>query len=332
MDKSLTKDVQELDNLEAIIAEGLQTFVEVGSALSIIRDRELYRLRGYDTFALYCSEVWNLNQNQVAARIEANDAVAFLLESGIPAPTKQSHALVLARIDEPALRAIAWQEAVNLYGDSITAEKLASVVSKYLLMNKFPVFGELVKSQKLTATQVNELAAQIAGAGRLAAPILEHGITMDEIIAAEAIKHLVRACVLNPAIVEDVEQGVIYIGDDVIPLAHVKEADAIRLYKEAYRESTKTLQDTARSKQTEGKAIFTGAQIYDMAPPDGDWLAVILPAGVSPSTVGNHLASLGLEAYAIVAYKGNPRIPFAQDKVVGIKTTDVLPDWIMGLL
>src|SRR5438046_809716 len=47
----------ELNRCEAIISKGWETFVEVGRALSIIRDRQLYR-KEYRNFAAYCQQRW----------------------------------------------------------------------------------------------------------------------------------------------------------------------------------------------------------------------------------------------------------------------------------
>ena len=58
MMNSLTVHEQaELEQHEATIERGLQTFVEVGLALRAIRDKRLYR-QNYATFEDYCRERW----------------------------------------------------------------------------------------------------------------------------------------------------------------------------------------------------------------------------------------------------------------------------------
>lgn len=333
MDKSLTTNAQELGSLESIIAEGLQTFVEVGTALAVIRDKELYRLRGYDTFAGYCTETWNLNQNQVAARIEANEAVAFLLESGIAAPTKQSHALVLARIDEPALRAIAWQEACAVIPPPITTAKLAGVVSKYLLMNDYPILRDLVVAQKMTAQQIAVLADRLAGAGKLAAPIMELGVTMQGVIDPEAIKPLVQNALVDPDFIEDVYSGYIYLpnSDDPIPLFEVTRKQAEALYQYTFRERIRQAQAKALEAQQAGKPVFVGEQVFDLDSGEGEFLGVVIPNGISPATLGRFLEDEDLRVYMMVIYRGNPLVPFG-DKRVRAGSTDVLSPQILEWL
>ena len=50
-----------LDELEAVIERGMQTFVEVGEALMEIRDGRLYK-QDYGTFEAYCKERWGFSR------------------------------------------------------------------------------------------------------------------------------------------------------------------------------------------------------------------------------------------------------------------------------
>ena len=64
LDNRLTS--REKDNLEAkekIIEKGINTFVEVGHALLVIRDRRLYRA-SYDTFEDYCWQKWLIGKSR----------------------------------------------------------------------------------------------------------------------------------------------------------------------------------------------------------------------------------------------------------------------------
>ena len=59
-----------LTDCEATIERGLQTFVEVGTALLTIRDRRLYRAQ-YKTFEDYCQERWGMSRPRAYQMIDA---------------------------------------------------------------------------------------------------------------------------------------------------------------------------------------------------------------------------------------------------------------------
>jgi VRR-NUC domain len=61
---------ERLDELEAIIERGLQTFVEVGLALSEIRESQLYR-EAHATFEDYCRERWDFTDRRARQLIAA---------------------------------------------------------------------------------------------------------------------------------------------------------------------------------------------------------------------------------------------------------------------
>jgi len=69
-----TTDVTNLERCEQIIERGKDTFVEVGLALTEIRDKKLYR-RDYDTFQAYCQERWDFTRRRADQLIKAADTV-----------------------------------------------------------------------------------------------------------------------------------------------------------------------------------------------------------------------------------------------------------------
>lgn len=331
MEKSIA--VQELQKLEATIQEGIHTFLNVGMALARIRDNDLYTEAGYDTFEDYCSRRWGLTSNQLTARLSATDAVLPLLESGIAPPQKQAHAQVLAKIESPELRAIAWQEACAVIPPPITTAKLAGVVSKYLLMNAYPILKDLVVAQKMTAQQIAVLADKLAGAGKLAAPIMELGVTMQGVIDPEAIKPLVQNALVDPDFIEDVYSGYIYLpnSDDPIPLFEVTRKQAEALYQYTFRERIRQAQAKALEAQQAGKPVFVGEQVFDLDSGEGEFLGVVIPNGISPATLGRFLEDEDLRVYMMVIYRGNPLVPFG-DKKVRVGSTDVLSPQILEWL
>ena len=61
-----------LTELERVIDRGLATFVEVGAALTEIREQRLYKLRdGYSSFEQYCKDRWGFNRQRASQLIQA---------------------------------------------------------------------------------------------------------------------------------------------------------------------------------------------------------------------------------------------------------------------
>jgi len=54
------EEQEALQQYEAVIEKGLQTFYEVGQALAFIREKKLYRAE-YKTFEDYCRERWGIS-------------------------------------------------------------------------------------------------------------------------------------------------------------------------------------------------------------------------------------------------------------------------------
>ena len=67
-------EAEKLARHEQVIERGLATFVEVGEALSEIRDARLYR-ESHTTFEAYCRERWGFTDRR------AHGDPAFILDS-----------------------------------------------------------------------------------------------------------------------------------------------------------------------------------------------------------------------------------------------------------
>ena len=64
-----------LDDLEHVIEKGRVAFLEVGEALSEVRDRRLYREAGYKTFEQYTRERWHFGASRARQIIGATKSV-----------------------------------------------------------------------------------------------------------------------------------------------------------------------------------------------------------------------------------------------------------------
>jgi hypothetical protein len=106
--------------LEAVVERGLQTFVEVGVALSEIRDRRLYRVT-HATFQHYCRARWGFSRQRALQLIDAAEMTTTVVTAGLPAPANERQARVLV----PALRADeaaaieAWRQCAEEYGEDM---------------------------------------------------------------------------------------------------------------------------------------------------------------------------------------------------------------------
>ncbi|HEX6940614.1 MAG TPA: hypothetical protein VF158_14450 [Longimicrobiales bacterium] len=159
-------EAERLAALEARIASGLTTFVEVGSALAEVRDARLYRER-FGTFERYLAERWGLSRRRGYQLIEAAEAVKDFAQP----PAVESHAVALAAI-APELREDAYRAVERLgkvTADAVRALARApegAVESLAAMMQTEPEFVELavelvkeVSGGKPSPSVVRSLAA-----------------------------------------------------------------------------------------------------------------------------------------------------------------------------
>ena len=79
---------EKLTLCERTISTGWQTFVEVGLALSTIREERLYRIE-YPSFEVYCSSKWQFHRAYAYRLMTAAQVVKALSPIGdTPAPAK----------------------------------------------------------------------------------------------------------------------------------------------------------------------------------------------------------------------------------------------------
>lgn len=97
MSELQAKENQRLHELEDVIREGLQTFIEVGQALSEIRDSRLYR-NTYATFEAYCKERWGMTKTSANRLIQASVVAEEMAPFGVKIE-KEAHARELALAD-----------------------------------------------------------------------------------------------------------------------------------------------------------------------------------------------------------------------------------------
>lgn len=140
-------EATDLNSYEQVIECGMETFVEVGTALLEIRDRRLYRLT-HGSFATYCEERWGFARRQADRMIQAAGVIKELSPIGLTLPSKvspigltlpstESQARELARV-EPSERAGVWGEATEVAaaeGRPLTARDVAAAASPHVSHN-----------------------------------------------------------------------------------------------------------------------------------------------------------------------------------------------------
>lgn len=99
-----------LEELEAKIDAGLQTFVDVGLALLEIRDKKLYR-RWHGTFEEYCGERWGFTAVR-AKQLMDSAVIAKNLETIVSRPIAESHLRPLKNL-QPDKQRVIYQDAIN---------------------------------------------------------------------------------------------------------------------------------------------------------------------------------------------------------------------------
>jgi|LakMenEpi03Aug12_release.lakeMendotaPanAssembly.Ray.scaffolds.fasta_scaffold230892_2 hypothetical protein len=121
-----------LEELEAVVATGLESFAAAGRALAEIKDRKLYQENG-GTWARYLETRWHLTPDYAAKLITAAVIAMELVEHGLPAPLRESHARELSRVPT-AHQPEVWQESlaeVNNDPAAVTAELIADKATKH---------------------------------------------------------------------------------------------------------------------------------------------------------------------------------------------------------
>lgn len=127
----LSEDTEKrLNQLERIIERGQKTFVEVGSALTIIRDEKLYR-HAFSTFEDYCKERWGFTRMR-ASQLIASAKVVANVNNCLQKPTHESQTRPLARL-EPEQQTEAWKKAVETAPEGrLTAKHVETVVAEMI--------------------------------------------------------------------------------------------------------------------------------------------------------------------------------------------------------
>ncbi|MGH7968790.1 MAG: hypothetical protein ACREIC_08705 [Limisphaerales bacterium] len=122
-------EMRERDQCETIIGRGWNTFLEVGRALSRIRQKRLYRDQ-YSTFEEYCREKWDFSKTHANRLIEAAAVDNILAPIGVKVK-KESHVRALVWLSPQQIIAT-WQKAQELAGGGeVTARLIRQAAQEF---------------------------------------------------------------------------------------------------------------------------------------------------------------------------------------------------------
>lgn len=166
----LTPEERELrDHHEAIVTDGIHTFVDVGNALLEIAEKRLYR-ETHGSFEPYCREKWDMSARRAYQLCEAAKVVSALPDECEPLVRTERAVRELAKVPE---------------------EKRAEVIL------------EAKKRGKVTAKSITDIAAETQPADDDPPRIKTYD---QELVDAVGIKHVQTA--LEQEVIEALECGI----------------------------------------------------------------------------------------------------------------------------
>ena len=114
IEKLDANEKRELKKLVGIVRVGVDAFMEAGKALSIIREKRLYR-EGFNTFEDFCREEFKMSRIHASRLIGAFNVVKSLNEAK-QLPTSERVARELASVPEE-IRNKVWDRAQEMAGE-----------------------------------------------------------------------------------------------------------------------------------------------------------------------------------------------------------------------
>lgn len=168
-----------LASQESIIQRGVQTFAEVGAALSVIRDQKMYR-ENYKTFEAYCEGRWDFSRAHAYRLIDATEVLERIKPASLsPKGDKNvSHKMSPAgdTISERHVRPLiklpkeeqapAFEEAkgaAEAEGKPLTAKAVQEVVARRMAKEEPEEVWEDADAEgfEVIAEQMKDLAAEV---------------------------------------------------------------------------------------------------------------------------------------------------------------------------
>jgi len=146
------EEADELERCEKAIKTGWKTFLEVGRALAIIRDKSLYKAK-YAQFEEYCRTEWGFSKTHVNRQISASHVVDVLTPIGVIIEN-ESVARPMTGLTDDQIKET--YEAAKKLADEKKKEITAAIVTKAAVKFKPAKKGKKGKSKaKKVASEVD---------------------------------------------------------------------------------------------------------------------------------------------------------------------------------
>jgi len=185
-----------LTELEAVIKQGMQTFMEVGSALMEIRDKHLYREEGFTTFEDYCHKRWNWSRRHANRQIKAAKIAAV---AGPRGPKNEKQVRELAGLKPEEIKQVV--EKVDF--STATAMDVRRVVHKMRPISTIHESRQLdgpgsvaqkeMVAQVATVLEISPAIVYLSMAVEHHGPDLHDKIKRGEISLYDAVRTVVQA-------------------------------------------------------------------------------------------------------------------------------------------
>lgn len=137
-------ETAKLENLEIVIEAGMKSFLDVGNALSQIRDEELYRA-SHMRFQDYLRERWDMEERRAYQLMDATAVVNDIVDKNctVVQPANERQARPLTKLPQTD-RASAWKEAVETAPNG----KVTSAHVEQVVKNRLPEYEPEDDDQK----------------------------------------------------------------------------------------------------------------------------------------------------------------------------------------
>jgi hypothetical protein len=141
-----------LEQCEKAIERGLNTFVEVGRALTEIRDNKLYRI-SFKTFEAYCKERWEIGRSRAYELIDQAKVVTAIADAGV-------HLSAAADISKRDMRAV--KDDIPAVSADIKARVDGGEEPDKAAAQAFRAAAEKAKADKAAEQAANDAAQKAA--------------------------------------------------------------------------------------------------------------------------------------------------------------------------
>jgi hypothetical protein len=122
------RDIDDLERLEDVIAEGSATFIRVGNAIAEIQERKLY-LRDYKSFEEYCQQRWGWSRYYGYNLMASSKAVSSLPKKCRQIVNTESQAREISKIPPERREEVIEQARKN---GSLTAKSIREAASRII--------------------------------------------------------------------------------------------------------------------------------------------------------------------------------------------------------